>query len=190
VSSKIVKLDALLADFPVEINDWTSTDIAISDTVLKAADNDDYLIREYKNSKTGQSVNLYISYSARPTTMRGHKPENCYPGGGWVLDDSKNIDVDLDSGRILPCLIHSFHKRQPYPANIFVLNYYILDGRLITHDEEFSGLRYRLVNNTTSAKRYVTQVQVSSTMTNSVLSATSEFADLIFKYFPVTNGTK
>lgn len=190
VSKRPVVLDVPLKNFPVEIGDWSGSDIQISETVLKVAGNDDYIVRKYVNSSTGQSVNLYIAFSARPSTMRGHKPEICYPGSGWMHDDSRKTDVQLDSGRTLTCVIHQFHKPIPATGNAIVLNYYILGGQLVTDEDAFSSLRYRMVNNSRKTQRYVTQVQISSSMENSVMSAASEFSDLIFRYFPKNKGNK
>jgi hypothetical protein len=133
---------------------------------------------------------LYIAFSSRPSTMRGHKPEICYPGSGWIHDSTDNQEVLVDSGGKLTCKIHRFRKPFPQTGNAVVLNYYILDGRLVTNEDEFSSLRYRMVKNSLQAQRYVTQVQISSSMANSVISAASEFSDLIFEFFPETTGSK
>jgi EpsI family protein len=190
ISQQPVRLDVPLEKFPAEVGNWSGSDIPISQTILKVAGNDDYLIRKYTNSESGQSVNLYIAFSSRPSTMRGHKPEICYPGNGWIFEDTRNGEVLLDSGRTLACLIHRFHKPLPEIGNAVVLNYYILNGRIVSNEDAFSSLRYRLVNNSRQAKRYVTQVQISSSMANPVISAASEFGDLIFKYFPESTGPK
>ena len=190
LSEEPIYLNAPLEEFPISIGNWSGSDVSISETVLKVADNDDYLMRKYKNSVTGQFVYLYIAFSARPSTMRGHRPEVCYPGSGWVHDDSSDGEIPLDSGRSLSCLIHRFHKPLPGSGIAIVLNYYILDGRSVTNEDEFSGMKYRMVNYSRKAKRYVTQVQISSTMANSVIAAASEFGDLISEFFPETNDNK
>ena len=184
LASQPIHLDAPLKDFPLNVGNWKGTDIPISETVLKVAGNDDYLMRKYLNSKTGQFVSIYIAFSARPSTMRGHRPEVCYPGSGWVHDDTGNADIKLPSGRNLSCMIHRFHKPAPAAENAIVLNYYILDGHAVTNEDAFSGLKYRMVNYSRKAQRYVTQVQITSTMTNSVMSAASDFGDLISTFFP------
>jgi hypothetical protein len=98
--------------------------------------------------------------------------------------------VPLVSGGALSCLIHRFHKPSPGSGNVVVLNYYILDGRSITNEDAFGGLKYRMVNYSRKAKKYVTQVQISSSMTNSVIAAASEFGDLISEFFPDTSAAK
>jgi len=190
ISAKPVYLKTPLKDFPVKVGNWTGTDMEISETVLKAADNDDYLMRKYENSETGQSISLYIAFSARPSTMRGHRPEICYPANGWVHDNTTMGQVPLASGSDLSCLIHRFHKASPASGNVVVLNYYILDGNSVTNEDAFNGLKYRMVNYSRKAKRYVTQVQISSAMTNSVIAAASEFGDLISGFFPDNNAEK
>ena len=179
-----------LKDFPIIVGNWTGTDTPIAENILKVADNDDYLMRNYKNSVTGQSVNLYIAFSARPSTMRGHRPKVCYPGSGWVHDNSSKEDVSLGSGRSLSCLMHRFHKSSPGSGNVVVLNYYILDGHLTTNENAFAGLKYRMVNYSAKAHKYVTQVQISSSMTNSVITAASEFGDLILEFFTDNNAVQ
>lgn len=158
--------------------------MSITESLIKATGNDDYIIRKYNNSETGQSINLYIGFSARPLNMRGHTPVGCYPANGWVHDDTSSEQVLLVSGRSLPCLIHRFHK--PYPAvnNIVILNYYIVDGHSVKTEEAFYGLKYRMVNYSRKVNRYVTQVQISSQMANSVIDAASEFCDVISEFFP------
>jgi EpsI family protein len=190
ISGQPIILKTPLKEFPAKVGNWTGTEMPISKTVLKVASNDDYLMRTYKNSVTGQSVNIYIAFSARPSTMRGHRPEICYPLSGWVHDNTTKGQVPLVSGRALSCLIHRFHKSLPGSGNVVVLNYYILDGSSITNEEAFSGLKYRMVNYTRKAKRYVTQVQISSSMTNSVIAAASEFGDIISEFFPEIDGNK
>lgn len=190
ISTQPVHLKTPLKEFPVKVGNWTGMDVEISETVLKAADNDDYLMRKYENKATGQSVNLYIAFSSRPSTMRGHRPEVCYPASGWVHDNTTIGQVPLVSGGDLSCLIHRFHKPSPGTGNVVVLNYYILDGNSVMNEDAFSGLKYRMVNYSRKARRYVTQVQISAAMTNSVIAAASEFGDLISEFFPDTNAAK
>lgn len=190
ISAEPIYLKVPLKEFPSIVGNWTGTDVMISETILKVANNDDYLMRNYKNSVTGQSVTLYIAFSARPSTMRGHRPEVCYPSNGWVHDNSTKGQVPLVSGGALSCLIHRFHKPSPKSGNAIVLNYYILDGRPVTNEDDFSGLKYRMVNYSRKAKRFVTQVQISSSMTNSVIAAASEFGDLILEFFQNTDAAK
>ena len=183
-----VELDTPLSEFPVEIGNWSGKDIDVSETVLAVADNDDYLMRSYSNTKTGQSVSLYIGYSSQPLTMIGHKPQICYPSSGWVHKGTDKHELMLNSGISLPYLLHRFSK----PAeggNVIVLNYYILNGRITTEEKDFTGLSYRTSVNPAESYRYVTQVQVVSYPADSAITAASEFSDLILDFFPGT-GTK
>lgn len=186
VSEKPVELEIPLSQFPYEVGDWVGKDIEVSDTVLKVADNDDYLMRSYTNAKTGQLINLYVAYSGRPRTMRGHRPQVCYPSSGWIHDDTQKKQITLKSGRTLPSLLHRFHKPMPEAGDAVVLNFYILNGRVITDEDEFSGLIYRTAIISKRPDKYVTQVQISAVMANSVLAGAREFSGLILKYFPGT----
>jgi len=187
LAEKPVELESALSQFPYEVGDWIGEDLEVSETVLKVAGNDDYLMRSYTNSKTGQVINLYIAYSARPRTMRGHRPDVCYPASGWIHDGTDKEQICLSSGRKLASLIHSFHKPMPEVGSAIVLNYYILNGRVITDEDEFSGLMYRTVNLSGRPDRYVTQVQISAVMSNTVLAGAKDFSEIILNYFPGTS---
>ena len=182
-----VQLEVPLAEFPMQIGNWSGKDVKLSEEIIEIAGNDDYVARDYFNIKTSEKVNLYIAYSARPRTMRGHKPEICYPGNGWIHDSSKNVNVNLKSGKQITCRVHKFHKPTGIGGEIVVLNFYILNGRLVIDENAFSGLNFRTVNFSRDSGRYVSQIQISSGRLDSVVSAASEFAGLILKYFPGTN---
>ena len=92
------------------------------------------------------------------------------------------------SGRPIPCLIHRFHKPAPQSDEIVVLNFYIINGELTCNESGFSGVGWRTPNIKGNLARYVAQVQVSSTLENSVRTAAKDMTDLILEFFPDPNG--
>ncbi len=183
-----IKLPVPLSAFPSQIGNWTGEDIPIPENIQRAAGNDDFLNRLYINKSTEQWANVYIAYSARPRTMSGHRPEICYVGGGWIHDSTEQSEVISPSGRKVPCLIQHFHKPAPINDEIVVLSFHILNGQLICKQSGFSGVGWRTPNIAGNPARYVTQVQISSALENSVLATTKELVDQMIDFFPDKDG--
>jgi hypothetical protein len=183
-----IELPVPLKAFPVEIGSWSGQDMPIPYNIQRVAGNDDFLSRLYTNRQTKEWANIYIAYSARPRTMLGHKPEVCYVGSGWILDQTEPSKIVSISGTTIPCLVHRFHKPAPDNEEIVVLNFYILNGQIISDERGFSGVGWRTPNVAGNLARYVAQVQISSVLENSVRSAARDMTDLMLDFFPDKNG--
>jgi hypothetical protein len=183
-----ISLPVPLKNIPEEIGDWRGRDVELSEAVLKVADNDDYLNRLYINESSDQWANVYVAYSGNPRTMLGHRPQVCYLSAGWQHDGTDHIKITSPSGREIPCLLHRFHRASSEAEEIVVLNFYVLNGEITDDEGTFSGVGWRLPNISGNIARYVTQVQVSSVLENSVRVAASEFADVVMDYLPDTEG--
>ena len=188
VTGSPINLPVPLSEFPARINVWTGEDVPIAANVRRAAGHDDVLNRLYTNSTNGELANVYIAYSARPRTMLGHRPEICYVARGWVHDSTVQADFILCSGVRVPCLIQRFHRRAPGTEEIVVLNFYIINGQVTADEGEFSSLRWRTPNIAGKPARYVTQIQISSGLENSVRTAAEDMAALILDFFPDEDG--
>jgi hypothetical protein len=183
-----VVLPVPLSNFPMEIHNWKGKDVPINENVQRIAGNDDFLNRLYINESENRWANIYIAYSARPRTMLGHRPEVCYVAGGWVHDGTQSTEMVSPAGRKIPCMIHRFHKPAPQNYEIIVLNFHVLNGKIICGQEGFSGVGWRTPNIAGNPARYVTQIQISSVLENSVRSAAKETIELILDFFPDENG--
>ena len=151
---------------------------------------DDFLSRRYLNTVTQSWADVYVVYcSSRPGGILGHQPRVCYPGHGWILDGTEPSQFGSLSGRQISCLIHRFHKPAPTHAQTIVLNFYVLNGRITTNENDFSGPFGRRPNIAGDPARYVAQVQVSSVLENSIRTAAKDMADLILDFLPDENGT-
>ena len=160
-----------LSGFPMTIGAWAGEEALLSDSVLKVAQNDDYISRRYANEESGELIELYVSYTARPRTMLGHRPTVCYPSQGWIHEGTRESEIVAGERRI-PCLLHSFSPPELGGERHLVLNYYILEGRATIDEGSFSGISWRDPNLGRDPTRYVAQVQIIVSIRTDVDSAT------------------
>ncbi len=186
--SGTVRLPVPLANVPMEIGGWAGRDVEMSEAVLKVAGNDDYVNRLYRNEEAGTWANLYVAYSGDPRTMLGHRPQVCYPAGGWQHEDTRHIEITTDRGRVVPCLLHRFYRAGEATRGVVVLNFYVLNGRLTDDEGTFSGAAWRVPNIAGDVARYVTQVQISSVLEKAVRDAAEEFIEVVLEYLPDEEG--
>jgi len=177
-----------LREFPTEIGGWQGKDVSIPEEIRRVAGNDDFLYRFFVQEHSRRWASLYVAYSGRPGTMLGHRPDVCYIAGGWVYDNGRRMRLLSAEGRVIPCLIHRFHKPGLMREEIVVLNFYVLNGRITRSESGFSGLGWRRPNIAGDPARYVAQVQISSVLENSVLAAAKDMTDRILDFLPDENG--
>jgi len=188
VTDRPVKLSVPLSMIPESIGNWEGKDVPISENIQQVAGNDDFLNRLYENQVTDQWANVYIAYTARPSTMLGHRPQVCYPANGWIRDNTEKSEVTSYAGTKIPCLIHRFHTPQPESQQIVVLNFYVVNGKLTTDESVFSGVGWRTPNIAGDPARYAAQIQISSVLENSARKVAEDMTDLFLNYLPDPNG--
>jgi len=156
-----IPLERPLSTLALEFGPWQGTEIPLDQRVLEVAGCDDYVYRRYVDGSTGDTVDLYVSYAARPAKMLGHRPQVCYPAHGWVPGGRHQDRFTLLDGSTLDCLMHRFAKSSSDGAtSVVVLNYYILRGQHATEWTDFWGPRWRVPNLSRDPSFYVAQVQV------------------------------
>ena len=158
-----ILLDPPLRSLPMVIGDWHGEERPLAESTLRIAGNDDYVCRSYRNRTTGETVGLYVAYTARPRTMLRHRPGVCYPSGGWSATGVEDLQLDMGDGRTQPARIQRFYKPGVPEQRVVVLNYYILNGVATIDENSFWGLGWRTPNLGRDASRYVAQVQVTVT---------------------------
>ena len=79
ISSTPISLPIPLSRFPEFIGTWEGEDIPLSLAMQRVAGNDDFVNRHYRNTAENAWANVYVGYTARPRTMKGHRPQVCYP---------------------------------------------------------------------------------------------------------------
>lgn len=183
-----VSLPIPLGGIPLEIGPWRGKDVPIPPNIQRVAANDDFVNRLYVNESSNEWANVYIAYTARPRTMLGHRPQVCYPAGGWVHDNTEETKIVSKLGIEIPCLIHYFHMPAPQYEQRIVLNFYIVNGQFTSDESVFSGLGWRTPNIAGDPARYVAQVQISSVLESSALAAATDMTDLLLDYFPNREG--
>jgi hypothetical protein len=113
------------------------------------------------NVETGEIVSLYVTYTARPRTMLGHRPAICYIASGWVEEQTTSGEVagaDLQ----FPCLVQRFRDPGVSGQRQVVLSYYVLNGQPTIHEDDFRSVRWRGPNMRRDSARYVAQVQIAA----------------------------
>jgi hypothetical protein len=183
-----IELPVPLSTFPYRIGGWVGSDIEIPEMIQRVADNDDFLSRSYRHKLTNAGASLYVAFTGRPRTMRGHRPVKCYTAAGWNYLGTDESSITTVSGRALPCQIHRFNRIEPFRDEVFVLNFYILNGHIVNSESGFSGIGAHAPNFEGELANYVAQVQISSTTQSSVENLGSTVADKIITYFPDPNG--
>ncbi|MGB8543333.1 MAG: exosortase C-terminal domain/associated protein EpsI [Candidatus Acidiferrales bacterium] len=81
--------------FPTQLAGWTGKDLSDFTPGTKrvlAADN--YLLRDYRNSATGEQIDLFIVYYRSQRSGDAlHSPKNCLPGAGWNPVSSQTVRI-------------------------------------------------------------------------------------------------
>jgi hypothetical protein len=183
-----ITLPVPLSEIPTTIGSWKGVDVPISESVQRVAGNDDFINRQYIDDSTGNWASIYVAYSANPRTMVGHRPRKCYVGAGWIHDSTDKIQMTSGFGRLIPCLRHRFHKPAGDIEDIVVVNFYVINGKLASDEEGFSGISWRKPNLNGDPARYVAQIQISSKLENSVQAAANGIVERILDFLPDENG--
>lgn len=90
-----------LSDFPQTIGAWhrTGVDQILDNETLKVLRASDYLLRDFRNTTTGQGAHFYVGYYASQRTgATYHSPLNCLPGSGWTLSEPGKATIALPDG--------------------------------------------------------------------------------------------
>jgi EpsI family protein len=140
--------------FPMQIGGWQGRERPVEEAVVKGADCDDYISRTY--ARSAESVQLWVAYGVRARDLMPHRPEVCYPGNGYTLEDSRSLELPIGSGQKLDCRTYQFSRSGFGAGQMIVLNYYIVDGQC---SPDVSLLRSKALRGS-GGIRYMAQVQV------------------------------
>lgn len=183
-----VTLPVPLEALPRQIGHWLGENVPIPANIQRVAGNDAFLNRLYANTVSNQWANVYIAYTAHPRTMLGHRPQVCYVAAGWVHDRTEQTEVTSANGRMIPCLMHYFHRYTADREETAVLSFYVVNGQLTCDESVFSGVGWRTPNISGDPAYYVAQVQISSVLENSVRAATEDIAEPVLDLLPDQSG--
>jgi EpsI family protein len=87
--------------FPLEIGEWHCPGRQEMDAKsLRILGASDYLLCDYFEAETGESVSLYVGYHESQVRRGGgggetviHPPEHCLPGAGWAIIDAVRTPI-------------------------------------------------------------------------------------------------
>ena len=142
---------------PLRIGEWQGKEKPVEEAVVKGADCDDYISRTY--SRGAEVVQLWIAYGVRARDLMPHRPEVCYPGNGYTLEDTRSVELPIGGGQRLECRTYQFSRGGLGAGPMTVLNYYIVDGQ---YSPDVSLLRSKALRGS-GGIRYMAQVQVVAT---------------------------
>ncbi len=100
-----------LKSFPLQLDAWTGTDVAMEKDVLDVLGPGDFLLRIYQDQAKQQPyVDLFIAYfRSQRAGDTIHSPKNCLPGAGWTPVESTHITL-------------SFPGHEPFPASRYIIS--------------------------------------------------------------------
>ena len=159
-----------LKQLPLQIGDWAGLEVPLDERVVQATDTDDLVNRSYAHLNGEDTVFLFLACGIRMRDLAPHRPEVCYPGGGWTLEGRRVLDLALSDGSKLPVQIYEFYRGGLKSSRISVLNYYLIDG---LYCPDVSLLRSKAWR-PKSDVRYIAQVQIVSTVETSLGSKTAD----------------
>ncbi len=187
-----IELPVPLSAVPTCIGGWVGDELPVP-TVTKAYMEtyfaDDFISRRYENTTKGLWADVYAVYcSANPAGIVGHQPRICFPGHGWIWDQTVPSEITSQSGRLIKCLVHCFHKPAPAYQQIFVLNFYVLNGQVTRRESDFANFLGRRPNLAGDPARYVAQIQISSILEHAARAAARDMADTVLSFLPDRDG--
>ena len=139
---------------PLQIGGWQGKEKPVEDAVIEGADCDDYISRTYVRGN--MVVQLWIAFGVRARDLMPHRPEVCYPGNGYTLEDTRPVELPIGGGQQLECRTYQFSRSGFGAGPMTVLNYYIVDGQ---YSPDVSLLRSKALGGSAGI-RYMAQVQI------------------------------
>ena len=117
-----------LARLPLELGDWTGTDVPLDEAIIRRTDTDDHLNRNYTRRDGRAVVSVFIGYGVNIRDLMPHRPEVCYGGAGWTLVETRAVELPMSDGATLPFQLHRFKRGVLESRQVVVANYYIVSG--------------------------------------------------------------
>ena len=109
-SNEIIPRRLPFEHFPLQLGDWSGSDVPLDPEVLSILGPGDFLLRVYQKPNPNEAnVDLFMAYF--PSQRTGdtiHSPKHCLPGAGWVPVENTRIALALPG-------------HPPFPANRYVV---------------------------------------------------------------------
>jgi EpsI family protein len=113
-----------LHQLPLEAGKWKAgAEQTLERNVAEYLKPDDYIIRDYVNEGSGNSINLFVAHFKSLQDSYGpHSPRVCLPGAGWLVASSK-IETLPVAGRAEPLSVNEYVLEKS-GARILVIYWY------------------------------------------------------------------
>lgn len=150
-----------LARLSLSLGGWEGRESLIREEVIEATDTDDHVSRTYVAPGGFGQIALFVGYGVRLRDLAPHRPEVCYSGSGWTLDETVPATFESSAGNTLGSQIHRFYRGGLGTQKMTVLNYYIVDGRYCADVSLLRSSAWRKADS-----NYVAQVQIACSSTS------------------------
>lgn len=166
-----------LAEFPLALGEWVGKDIPLEEGVARVAGADDYLRRQYRGPRTGETMSVYLAYYGSPRPRVSHHPEICYPAFGWKKGAQSEETIrgaGSSKGRAWPVTVYRFSRGT---ERVTVVSFYASGGKLTADREDVDAIAHEALASTSG--RYFLRVMLSlpgHPPMERVVHATSRFA--------------
>jgi exosortase D (VPLPA-CTERM-specific) len=146
------------ASFPLGIGGWSGRREALEEVYLDQLKLDDYLLANY-TTVDAPPINLYVAwYDTQSSGEATHSPRACLPGGGWRIEDLRQISLaqvkmsgqPLRANRALiryenqrQLVYYWFMQRGRVVTNEYLIKWYLLIDSITKHRTD--GALVRLI---------------------------------------------
>ncbi len=97
---------AAFIDFPMQLDGWVGTTLALEKQYVDALRFDDYVLADF-HAPGGQSATFYVAYyRSQRKGQSAHSPQSCLPGGGWEIASMNAVDIPASDGMVQPVSIN------------------------------------------------------------------------------------
>lgn len=155
------------SSFPLKLGHWQGDEDMLEENYLKSLKLDDYIIGDYSNS-LGSLVNFYTAYYAsQQAGSAAHSPRSCIPGGGWQIEEVKEIDLPklyvngeplkvnrlvIMRGESKKLVYYWFQQRGRVITNEWLVKWYLFKDGLTKHRTD--GALVRLTTNISNSEKW------------------------------------
>ncbi|MHB8384335.1 MAG: exosortase C-terminal domain/associated protein EpsI [Candidatus Binataceae bacterium] len=177
-----VPLREPLAAFPMDLDNWRGTDVALTENQFDSLGTRDVLMREYSNDSQSAPVLLHVAFY--PVQQQGstmHSPLHCIPGSGWEVEQRTLTPIVLDNaGRPFDANEVVFRREND---RILVLYWYLEQGA--PQASEFGGAFRTMWDSATEGRSYGCLIRFSTPITTTTQDALSRTSALVAAALPI-----
>lgn len=177
-----------LQSFPMQLGDWTGTNVPLEKDALDVLGAGDFLNRNYENDAEQQPpVNLFIAYfRSQRTGDTIHSPQHCLPGSGWNPISNTQVTLSTPGHKPFPVnryvvakgesrqlVVYWYWAHDRGVANEYLAKYYLVADSIKMNRSD--GSLVRIVTQMYPGETADAAQQRMSTMTSSVLPLLDDY---------------